>query len=208
MLPTPNLGYLSGKSLARVRQQLTCLPITYLIQPPPQSEALTTPTYLKRWSGADPPLSRSSLLEDPGCPSSLPNQTGIFGIKGGSWCRRCGGTAPTVPLPSVCVCVSETWCSGNINGQRRSTQPPSLPGEAGSSLPYHLPNAWPSGPPLSGSLGGGWLSPPAMLGEPSPTSQLGHRHLKPVLAALCTPAYWRRRRGGEAVPGEPCPAQA
>lgn len=134
MLPTPNLGYLSGKSLARVRQQLTCLPITYLIQPPPQSEALTTPTYLKRWSGADPPLSRSSLLEDPGCPSSLPNQTGIFGIKGGSWCRRCGGTAPTVPLPSVCVCVCQR--PGVLGTSMGKGDPPSPPPSPGRPAPH------------------------------------------------------------------------
>lgn len=152
--------------------------------PTPQVGATTTPVYIKSGPPATPHL--SSLLGNPGCPR--------FASPLGLASSASGVMAHSVP---VCSGPPEHVCSGAPLFWKRDwvRVAPLPPREASSSGWYRVPTPGPSGPALSGRLGGGWLSPLARLGAPSPAPQLGHQH-REQSQLLAAPCCGRRGLGG------------
>lgn len=172
------------------------------IHPTPQVGALTPPIYSKGWPSAMPPLPL------PSCRTLLPQLTSYpewhLWHGGGLLVTEVRGHTPTGPPGHVFQRPDVLDTSLGESG------PPSPPPSLRSQLltPVSFAHCWAIWAPLSGSLGGGWLSSPAMLGGPPlshPPPPLGHRHLQPVPAALCTPAQWRRELGGEKFLGTQVP---
>ena len=155
--------------------QLACWCVIWFTSPPPQVGATTTPVYIKSGPPATPHL--SSLLGNPGCPG--------FAAPPGPASSASGVMVYSVP---VCSGPPEHVCSGAPLFWKRDwvRVAPLPPREASSSGWYRVPTPGPSGPPLSGSLGGGWLSPLA---------RWGRRHCEQS-QLLTAPCCGRRGLGG------------